>query len=80
MPTDLFAGSSDTALVVSVARRNERALEEVHHRHAGAVGAVAVRVLLDRALAADVVQEVFVRLWERPERFDAARVDRCARS
>ena len=41
--------------------------------HRSAVHAVAMRVLGDPARAQDVVQDVFVRLWTRPGRFDAAR-------
>jgi RNA polymerase sigma-70 factor (ECF subfamily) len=42
-------------------------------RHAPSVQAVARRVLGDGALAQDVVQDVFLRLWRNPERFDGRR-------
>jgi RNA polymerase sigma-70 factor, ECF subfamily len=43
-----------------------------HHR---SVFAVAQRVLSDHAQASDVVQDVFLRLWRRPEAFDPSRAD-----
>jgi RNA polymerase sigma-70 factor (ECF subfamily) len=64
---------SDAALVVAIGRWRQDALAEAYRRHAGAVLGLASRVLLDRALAEDVVQEVFLRLWDRPERFDPER-------
>lgn len=65
--------ASDAALVVAIARWNEPALAEVYRRHGGAVESLARRVLGSADTAEDVTQEVFVGLWESPERFDAAR-------
>ncbi|HEV2820829.1 MAG TPA: sigma-70 family RNA polymerase sigma factor [Solirubrobacteraceae bacterium] len=43
--------------------------------HARSVHAVALRVTKDAAQAQDVVQDVFLRLWCNPQRFDARRGD-----
>ncbi|HET7486404.1 MAG TPA: sigma-70 family RNA polymerase sigma factor [Acidimicrobiales bacterium] len=64
---------SDGALVVAIARYREDALAEAYRRHAGAVFALAKRVLGDLATAEEVVQEIFLRLWTQPDRFDAER-------
>jgi RNA polymerase sigma-70 factor (ECF subfamily) len=60
-------------LVVAIGRWHEPALAEVYRRHGGAVQSVAKRVLGSADAAEDVTQEVFIKLWERPERFDSAR-------
>jgi RNA polymerase sigma-70 factor (ECF subfamily) len=52
---------------------DESALRDAYREHAPAVLGLATRVLRDETLAEDVVQEVFVRLWERPEQFDPGR-------
>lgn len=62
----------DTALALRLQRRDESALSEVYDQHAGAVFGVLTRLLGDAA-AQEVLQDVFVRLWQRPERFDPAR-------
>jgi RNA polymerase sigma-70 factor (ECF subfamily) len=64
---------SDAQLVTSIARYSEVALAEVYRRHGGAVYGLARRVLNDAAEAEDVTQEVFLRLWNEPDRFDPAR-------
>lgn len=64
------AEQSDSALVVSIGRWDEQALEELYRRHGGAVYGLARRVLRNDTLAEEVTQEVFVRLWNQPERFD----------
>ena len=64
---------SDVALVLAIARWQQDALAEVYRRHAGAVYGLAQRVLRDAALAEEVLQEVFLRLWARPEGFDPER-------
>lgn len=63
----------DAALVVAVARYREDALAELYRRHGGAVHALARRVVVDDALAEEILQEVFVRLWREPDRFDPDR-------
>lgn len=64
---------SDTALVLALARYQQDALAEAYRRHAGAVFGLAKRLLGDQAKAEEIVQEVFLRLWHQPERFDPAR-------
>src|SRR5580704_12474906 len=70
-PDPLIA--SDPSLVLAVARFDESALAELYRRHAGAVFALAKRVLWDQAMAEEVVQEVFLRFWGQPERYDSER-------
>ena len=64
---------SDAQLVTAVARYSEVALAEVYRRHGGAVYGLARRVLNSASEAEDVTQEVFLRLWNQPDRFDPGR-------
>ena len=64
---------SDAALVVAIGRWRDDALAEAYRRHAGAVFGLARRVLGQIPLAEEIVQEVFLRLWNEPERFDPER-------
>jgi RNA polymerase sigma-70 factor (ECF subfamily) len=65
--------ASDAQLVTSIARYSEVALAEAYRRHGGAVFGLAKRVLNNPTDAEDVTQEVFLRLWNQPDRFDATR-------
>ena len=73
MGIDDLREASDAALVVAIGRWREDALAEVYRRHGGAAFALARRLLNDRLLAEEVLQEVFLRLWNTPERFDPER-------
>lgn len=65
--------ASDATLVVAIGRWREDALAEAYRRHGGAVYALARRVVRDTGMAEEVVQEIFVRLWSSPDRFDSER-------
>jgi RNA polymerase sigma-70 factor (ECF subfamily) len=53
--------------------RDHAAFSRAYAQHARSVHAAAMGVLKDHARAQDVVQDVFLRLWRRPEAFDMRR-------
>ena len=63
----------DATLVAAVGQSNELALKELYRRHGDALFNLARKVLVDFDRAEEVVQEVFLRLWNEPERFDPTR-------
>lgn len=63
----------DAALVLQLAARRAEALDVLWLRHSAAVLGVARRVTGNRTTAEEVLQEVFLRLWRAPERFDSTR-------
>ncbi|HTL86122.1 MAG TPA: sigma-70 family RNA polymerase sigma factor [Acidimicrobiia bacterium] len=65
--------ADDATLARAVLDGDEPALAELYRRHGGTALALARRVLNDRVLAEEVVQEVFVRLWRDPARYDPER-------
>ena len=73
MHMDLLSEADDATLVAAISDRHEPALEEAYRRHAPAVAGLARRLLGEGALAEDLTQEIFLRLWRQPERFDASR-------
>jgi RNA polymerase sigma-70 factor (ECF subfamily) len=60
-------------LVLAIARYKQDALAEVFRRHGGAVYALAARVMNDKGAAEEVLQEVMLKLWSQPDRFDPDR-------
>ena len=65
--------SQDMVLTTRLEAGDEEALAEVWQRYGPLVFGLARRVTGDPATAEDVTQEVFVTLWQHPERFDAGR-------
>ena len=64
-----LAHLSDEALVALVARSDDLALAELYDRHGRVAFGLAFRVLRDRGLAEDTVQEAFLTLWRTSGRF-----------
>jgi RNA polymerase sigma-70 factor, ECF subfamily len=62
--------SSGSLLAARLVAGDDRALAEAFDEFGPAVRATALQILGDPASAQDVVQDVFVDLWCRPQRFD----------
>jgi RNA polymerase sigma-70 factor (ECF subfamily) len=65
--------TSDAALLVRLGAREPSALAALYDRHARFALGVAHRVLGDRAEAEEVVQDVFLQIWDGRVRFDERR-------
>jgi len=63
----------DADLVERIADQDSDALSEVYRLYGQRVYRVAYGLLRREELAQDVTQDVFVRLWQRPERFESGR-------
>jgi len=64
---------SDAELLARMGKRETGALAALYDRHASHALGVAQRVLRDRAEAEEVVQDLFLQLWNTPARYDARR-------
>ncbi len=67
------AGRTDDELMAGLTEGRLDALGALYDRYSALVFSVSLRVLYDWQLAEDVTQEVFLRLWQRPESYDPSR-------
>ena len=63
----------DANLVERVAARDESALDELYTRYSGLLLALARRILNDASDAEEVLQEVFLQVWNQAERYETRR-------
>lgn len=68
-----LASAPDRDLAEGVAAGDHGAFAEIFERHSTNALALARKLMGDAQRAEEVVQEVFVRVWARPERYDPAR-------
>ncbi len=63
----------DDELMDRLGSRDLAAFEALYDRYGDLVYSVCLRVVGDTYIAEDVTQDVFVRVWRRPEQFDVRR-------
>jgi RNA polymerase sigma-70 factor (ECF subfamily) len=68
-----LAQLSDEAVLARVAHSDEAALAELYDRYGRIAYSLALRVVRDRSLAEDVVQEAFLSAWRTAAGFRAER-------
>jgi RNA polymerase sigma-70 factor (ECF subfamily) len=64
-PSSRAAEPDERELVTRARRGDVEAFAVLYHANAGRVFAVCLRLTADRGLATELVQDVFVRIWER---------------
>lgn len=67
------AADSVDALLLRVAAGDQPAFETLYRNTAGKLLGICMRVLSDRAEAEDVLQDVYVTVWNKAGQFDASR-------
>jgi RNA polymerase sigma-70 factor, ECF subfamily len=66
-----LSDAPDETLVTQVARGNPAALEVLYDRYAARVLGVSVKIVGDQALAEDILQETFWRVWQSAATFQS---------
>ena len=64
---------SDHALLCGIQNRDERALADLYDRYARLLFTLALRIVGDRAMAEEVLQDTFLRCWEAAAQYDVSR-------
>ncbi|HEY0081893.1 MAG TPA: sigma-70 family RNA polymerase sigma factor [Pyrinomonadaceae bacterium] len=67
------AASPDTELLHAIARGDESALGALYDRYNSILLGLLLRILHSRVEAEDVLQEVFLQIWQRAANFDETR-------
>jgi len=70
--THIDAGD-DMRLVARLRAGDQNALSELYDRYSNVVYGVALRILQDTGAAEDLLQDIFLQLWRRPDAFDSSR-------
>jgi len=68
-----MSSPSDHELMDRVRSQDSAALADLYDRHAPQCLALGERVLRERAESEDVLQEIFVRVWNEPDGYSPAR-------
>ncbi len=65
--------ADDMRLIARIRAGEPGAMSELYDRYSSVVYGVALRVLQDAARAEDILQDIFLQLWRKPDAFDSSR-------
>jgi len=68
-PDGSLGRDTDAELVVRLRSFEQPAFLEIYRRYGRRVYPLILRIVANESLAEEIVQDVFVRLWTRPERY-----------
>jgi len=64
---------STEALIAALKRRDQSALQVLYDQYSGALYGVIVRIVQSTEIAEDVLQEVFIKIWNNVSSYDSSR-------
>jgi RNA polymerase sigma-70 factor (ECF subfamily) len=69
----LELGEADSELAERLKRREPQAMADLYDRYGRLAYSLILRIVRDREMAEDLVQETFIRVWSRAQAFDSER-------
>ena len=64
--------AGDRLLLARIGQRDQAAFAELYDRYADGIFGTTIRFVRDRSMAAEVVQDTFMAVWQRGEQFNPA--------
>lgn len=68
-----YKHTSEETLVAALQRKDRSALEYLYDHYSGALLGVISRIIKREELAEEILQDVFLKIWDRIETYDAAK-------
>jgi RNA polymerase sigma-70 factor (ECF subfamily) len=65
--------ADEMRLIARIRAGEQQAMSELYDRYSSVVYGIALRVLQDAAAAEDILQDIFLQLWRKPDAFDSSR-------
>lgn len=62
----------DSQLLHAIAQRDQHAFMQLYQQYCNLVFSLALRVVRHHVLAEEVTQDVFLKIWQQPDRWDPA--------
>jgi len=72
-PPGTEVNANDVILISRVQSGDEQAFASLYDRYSQIVYAIALRILGNTGSAEDVLQDIFMQLWRKPQAFNASR-------
>lgn len=63
----------DNTIAERLKNKDQTALSEIYDEYAGAIYGVIIRICRDEAVAQDLLQEVFMKVWQKIAKYDPAK-------
>ncbi|MEP6823007.1 MAG: sigma-70 family RNA polymerase sigma factor, partial [Chthoniobacterales bacterium] len=70
-PAPVYEGPSDLELMHAIQEEKPEALEQLYDRYNGIIKALILRVIHNEAEADDLLQEIFMEIWNQAKNFSA---------